>query len=79
MTPPLVRLGRARLAAASNPEPPVCNADTYGGFCHLDEGHDGGHLPPPANYPPSTYGITRPKTDGGPSLVEFLRSKGELA
>ena len=58
-------------------EPPACNVPTEAGWCIRDEGHNGSHLPLPANYPPRTDTAPR-KTDGGPSLVEFLRQKGEI-
>ncbi len=81
MTPRLVRLGRARLAAVPNPEPPACNTDTHGGFCVLDEGHRGRHLPWPAQYDPKPLNVPqRPYSgDGGPSVTEYLRSKGDIA
>lgn len=51
---PYVRLGRQRLATVPWPtEPPACNVLTAGGWCHRDEGHRGGHLPLPQNYPPA--------------------------
>lgn len=53
VTPNLVRFGRQRLAAVPNPEPPACNTDTHGGFCVMNEGHRGRHLPWPANYSPT--------------------------
>lgn len=81
-----VRLGRRRLAAVPNPEPepPACNLLTRGGeWCVRPEGHRGGHLPLPANYPPQPVALDirvdrARKHDGGPSVNEYLRSRGEL-
>ncbi len=82
MTARLVRLGRQRLTAVPwDPEPPACNLLTRGGaWCIRNEHHRGGCLPLPANYPPvCNEPAVRPrKTDGGPSLREFLASKGEI-
>ena len=87
---PLVRLGRKRLAAVPNPdpEPPACNLLTRGGkWCVLDTGHRWdcislpADLPLPHNYPPKPLNVPqRPYSgDGGPSVTEYLRSRGDLA